>query len=39
MNIQVIIPMILFLGIIFFIGYWSSKKDRELLEDDYKNIS
>ena len=26
MNIQVITPMILFLAIIFFIGYWSSKK-------------
>ncbi|WP_313894796.1 sodium/pantothenate symporter [Psychrobacillus sp.] len=26
MNIQVIIPMIIFLGIIFFIGYWSSRK-------------
>ncbi|TQR21199.1 sodium/pantothenate symporter [Psychrobacillus vulpis] len=26
MNIQVIIPMIIFLGIIFFIGFWSSKK-------------
>jgi sodium/pantothenate symporter len=29
MNIQVIIPMLLFLGIIFFIGYWSSKKIGE----------
>ncbi|MEK3978719.1 sodium/pantothenate symporter [Psychrobacillus sp. FSL K6-2836] len=26
MNIQVIIPMVIFLGIIFFIGFWSSKK-------------
>ncbi|WP_391207557.1 sodium/pantothenate symporter [Psychrobacillus sp. L4] len=26
MNIEVIIPLIIFLAIIFFIGYWSSKK-------------
>ena len=26
MNIQVIIPMVIFLAIIFFIGFWSSKK-------------
>ena len=26
MNIQVIIPMVVFLAIIFFIGFWSSKK-------------
>lgn len=26
MNIEVIIPLIIFLGVIFFIGFWSSKK-------------